>query len=55
MLFASDRRVKTVSVHCAGNYFSDKQISDLDVEMPPGCGDEVCSFCGMRLAIAACY
>ena len=33
-------RVTTFSLHCAGNFFSEKQRSDLDVEVPPGAGDD---------------
>ena len=34
-------RVFTFSMHCSGNYFSEKQESDLDIEMPIGCKDQV--------------
>jgi acetoin utilization deacetylase AcuC-like enzyme len=27
-------------MHCSGNYFSKKETSDLDVELPVGCNDE---------------
>jgi len=27
-------------MHCKGNYFSTKQKSDLDIELPIGCNDE---------------
>ncbi|KAL7489295.1 hypothetical protein ACHAW6_014886 [Cyclotella cf. meneghiniana] len=40
VLFRENERVKTFSVHCVANYFSEKQQSDLDVEMPVGCDDE---------------
>ena len=33
-LFAGDNRVKTFSLHCKGNYFSKREVSDLDVELP---------------------
>ena len=33
-------RVFTFSMHCSGNYFSEKQESDLDIEMPIGCKDQ---------------
>ena len=33
-------RVFTFSMHCAGNYFSRKQESDLDIELPVGCKDQ---------------
>lgn len=32
-------RVFTFSMHCSGNYFSQKQDSDLDIELPIGCKD----------------
>lgn len=40
VLFQQEPRVFTFSMHCSGNYFSAKQASDLDVEVPPGSGDE---------------
>jgi len=33
-------RVFTFSMHCSGNYFSPKQDSDLDIELPIGCKDQ---------------
>jgi len=33
-------RVFTFSMHCSGNYFSPKQESDLDIELPIGCQDQ---------------
>lgn len=39
-LFQGNDRVQTFSVHCRSNYFSKKESSDLDVELPPGCTDE---------------
>ena len=39
MLLQDEPRVTTFSLHCAGNFFSEKQRSDLDVEVPPGAGD----------------
>ncbi|KAL3808718.1 LOW QUALITY PROTEIN: hypothetical protein ACHAXA_003797 [Cyclostephanos tholiformis] len=39
-LFDKDDRVQTFSMHCIGNYFSKKEKSDLDVELPIGCDDE---------------
>ena len=33
-IFAGDNRVKTFSLHCKGNYFSKREVSDLDVELP---------------------
>lgn len=39
-LFQGNERVKTFSMHCVANYFSEKQTSDLDVELPVGCNDE---------------
>jgi len=40
VLFANNSNVFTFSMHCAGNYFSQKQSSDLDIELAIGCGDE---------------
>lgn len=40
VLFADNPHVFTFSMHCVGNYFSQKQISDLDIELEVGCGDE---------------
>jgi acetoin utilization deacetylase AcuC-like enzyme len=39
-LFQNDDRVQTFSMHCSGNYFSKKETSNLDVELPVGCNDE---------------
>lgn len=39
-LFAADDRVFTFSMHCAANYPSHKEKSDLDIELPIGTGDE---------------
>ena len=39
-LFAKNKRVKTFSLHSLGNYFSKKEVGDLDIELPVGCGDE---------------
>jgi acetoin utilization deacetylase AcuC-like enzyme len=39
-LFSGNERIKTFSMHCVANYFSEKQHSDLDVELPVGCDDE---------------
>lgn len=39
-LFADNDAVFTFSMHCLGNYFSQKQESDMDVEVPPNTGDE---------------
>lgn len=39
-LFASEPRVFTFSMHCAGNFFSAVESSDLDVEVPIGAGDD---------------
>jgi acetoin utilization deacetylase AcuC-like enzyme len=39
VLLQGEPRVTTFSLHCAGNFFSDKQRSDLDVEVPAGSGD----------------
>ena len=38
-LFATNDKVQTFSMHCSGNYFSKKETSDLDVELPVGCDD----------------
>lgn len=40
VLFKDEPRVFTFSMHCRSNYFSEKQQSDLDVEVEPGAGDE---------------
>ena len=40
VLFANHPQVFTFSLHCQANYFSEKQKSDLDIELPPGCSDE---------------
>uniref|UniRef100_A0A7S1BH03 Histone deacetylase domain-containing protein n=1 Tax=Corethron hystrix TaxID=216773 RepID=A0A7S1BH03_9STRA len=37
VIFRNDPDVFTFSLHCAGNYFSEKQRSDLDIELPVGC------------------
>ena len=39
VLFQDRPEVTTVSLHCEGNYFSLKQQSDLDIELPIGCTD----------------
>lgn len=39
VLFRDKPNVFTFSIHCSGNYFSDKQQSDLDIELPIGCND----------------
>ena len=39
VLFQNQEQVFTFSMHCAGNYFSAKQDSDLDIELPIGCHD----------------
>jgi acetoin utilization deacetylase AcuC-like enzyme len=39
-LFRNDPRVFTFSMHCEGNFFSKKEASDLDVDLPVGMGDE---------------
>ena len=39
-LFNNRSDVVTFSLHCAANYFSEKQNSDLDIELPAGCTDE---------------
>mmetsp|Transcript_12732 Transcript_12732/g.15610 ORF Transcript_12732/g.15610 Transcript_12732/m.15610 type:complete len:441 (+) Transcript_12732:50-1372(+) len=40
VLFHDEKNVFTFSMHCSGNYFSPKQQSDLDIELPIGCNDE---------------
>lgn len=39
VLFQGRSEVSTVSFQCEGNYFSEKQKSDLDIELPMGCND----------------
>ena len=39
-LFENNKRVQTFSMHCSANYFSKKETSDLDVDLPVGCNDE---------------
>jgi acetoin utilization deacetylase AcuC-like enzyme len=39
VLFSEKKKVFTFSIHCSGNYFSPKQESDLDIELPIGCND----------------
>jgi acetoin utilization deacetylase AcuC-like enzyme len=38
-LFKDNPNVVTFSLHCSANYFSKKEESDLDVELPPGSTD----------------
>ncbi|KAK7249995.1 protein deacetylase [Aureococcus anophagefferens] len=38
-LFEGAPAVTTFSMHCDGNYFSEKRASDVDVEVPAGAGD----------------
>lgn len=40
VLFQGEARVQTFSMHCSANFFSKKEESDLDVELPIECGDE---------------
>lgn len=40
-LFADNNQVKTFSMHCKGNYFSKKEVGDLDIELPIDCDDKV--------------
>jgi acetoin utilization deacetylase AcuC-like enzyme len=40
VLFQGRPEVFTFSMHCKANYFSEKQNSDLDIELPVGCNDE---------------
>ncbi|GAX20470.1 hypothetical protein FisN_22Hh038 [Fistulifera solaris] len=39
VLFQNDSQVFTFSLHCSANYFSARQRSDLDIELPPNCSD----------------
>ena len=40
VLFQGRPEVDTFSMHCVANYFSQKQNSDLDIELPEGCNDQ---------------
>jgi len=40
VLFCDRDDVFTFSMHCSANYFSKKEHSDLDIELPPNCSDE---------------
>jgi acetoin utilization deacetylase AcuC-like enzyme len=40
VLFQNRSEVFTFSLNCAANYFSQKEASDLDIELPAGCTDE---------------
>merc|ERR1711988_2052171 len=40
VLFDGRPEVFTYSIHCKGNYFSQKETSDLDIEIDIGTGDE---------------
>lgn len=40
VLFQGRKDVITFSMHCSSNYFSKKEASDLDIELPTGCDDE---------------
>jgi acetoin utilization deacetylase AcuC-like enzyme len=39
-LFKNDMRVFTFSMHCKSNFFSDKELSDVDVELAKGTEDD---------------
>eukprot|EP00729_Bicosta_minor_P020924 gene20924-4537_t len=39
-IFQNDPHVHTASMHCAGNYFSEVEVSDSDLEVPVGAGDQ---------------
>jgi acetoin utilization deacetylase AcuC-like enzyme len=39
VLFRNEPRVFAFSLHCEKNYFSKKEQSDLDIELPEGCND----------------
>ncbi|KAG8459085.1 hypothetical protein KFE25_002492 [Diacronema lutheri] len=49
VLFKDEHRVFTFSMHCAGNYFSPVEASDLDIEVPIGAGDA--EYCGKLEAV----
>lgn len=40
VLFQGRSDVMTFSIQCSANYFSPKEASDLDVELPPNCADD---------------
>ena len=40
VLFQEKPEVFTFSMHCSANYFSKKETSDLDIELPPDCNDQ---------------
>ena len=40
VLFHNNPNVVTFSMHCEGNFFSEKQNSDLDIELPIDCNDQ---------------
>jgi len=40
VLFQSEPRVTTFSMHCEGNLYSQREKSDIDVDVPVGTGDE---------------
>ena len=40
VLFQERPDVFTFSLHCHANYFSEREQSDLDIELPPDCNDE---------------
>ena len=40
VLFQNNPNVFTFSMHCSGNYFSTKQVSDKDVEVEGGAQDD---------------
>jgi len=39
-LFSQDTRVFTFSMHCTDNYFSAKEVSDIDIELAAGTSDD---------------
>ncbi len=51
VLFKTDPKVTTLSMHCVGNYFSAVQKSDYDVELPEGC--TVCMYACMCMLMYA--
>ena len=45
VIFQNDSRVYTFSMHCRQNYFSQQQVSDMDVEVEAGTGDD--AYCAL--------
>lgn len=40
-IFSDEPRVFTFSMHCEANYPLQKEVSDLDIGLPPGTGDDI--------------